>query len=386
VTSGTVGTLTSSPTPQVNYYRSWNGVDGKVESYGGKTRVKWNSYTSTAASRLLTDATFLLQRRNGPVTYNLSSLSMLPDGSLPGLTAAEQSRLLSRLLEKVKGHSFNLGVNLGQMKQTVNLLSDNLGHLGRSAAALVRKDFAGAARELGVRPKPSRLHSSDVSGRWLELQYGWLPLLSDSFEAAKAFEAISNGPRTARFVVATSKKWVNDISHSPSHFSAIWQGAYGRRIQYEMYEEMSFVRQLGLIDPLSVAWELTPWSFVLDWFFPVGDYLDLLHQIPSLKGRWLVTDFHRLPKQPIRFEWRAARYGGTGPNYDVLSVVDPPDSVQLYTKLSRVFSASPPKVPFPQFNLQGISSSRRFWNALGLAHQRFGKAFRKVRYIDDGPS
>jgi hypothetical protein len=30
---------------------------------------------------------------------------------------------------------------------------------------------------------------------------------------------------------------------------------------------------LGLLNPLSLAWELLPYSFVIDWFLPIGDYL-----------------------------------------------------------------------------------------------------------------
>ena len=32
--------------------------------------------------------------------------------------------------------------------------------------------------------------------------------------------------------------------------------------------------RLGLLNPISVAWELVPFSFLIDWFVPVGNYLD----------------------------------------------------------------------------------------------------------------
>lgn len=34
--------------------------------------------------------------------------------------------------------------------------------------------------------------------------------------------------------------------------------------------------RLGITNPALIAWELLPWSFVADWFVPVGDYLSLL--------------------------------------------------------------------------------------------------------------
>lgn len=32
----------------------------------------------------------------------------------------------------------------------------------------------------------------------------------------------------------------------------------------------------GISNPALLAWELLPWSFVIDWFIPVGDYLESL--------------------------------------------------------------------------------------------------------------
>lgn len=34
--------------------------------------------------------------------------------------------------------------------------------------------------------------------------------------------------------------------------------------------------QLDLVNPLSLGWELVPFSFVLDWFIPVGNMLEAL--------------------------------------------------------------------------------------------------------------
>lgn len=33
---------------------------------------------------------------------------------------------------------------------------------------------------------------------------------------------------------------------------------------------------MGLTNPLEVTWELLPFSFVADWFLPIGDYVSIL--------------------------------------------------------------------------------------------------------------
>jgi hypothetical protein len=40
--------------------------------------------------------------------------------------------------------------------------------------------------------------------------------------------------------------------------------------------------RLGLINPASVAWELVPFSFVVDWFTGFGSYLDSFTELAGL--------------------------------------------------------------------------------------------------------
>jgi hypothetical protein len=37
---------------------------------------------------------------------------------------------------------------------------------------------------------------------------------------------------------------------------------------------IAYLNSFGLINPLSIAWELVPWSFAIDWFVPVGKTLE----------------------------------------------------------------------------------------------------------------
>jgi hypothetical protein len=205
----------------------------------------------------------------------------------------------------------------------------------------------------------------------LELQYGWLPLLSTCFESMQAFEAISNGPRTKVFFASAVEGRKYDLgSPSPSIGSSPVNIKVGRRLQYEMYEELSVPRQLGLEDPLSIAWELTPWSFVIDWFFPFGNYLSNLNQIPRLKGRWLVTDFHKCELTHFYFRYVQGKYQGFRP---ITGITNSPNGEIKFANVSRTYSDTPPPVPLPNFSFHGINSARRFWNAVSLAHGRFLK-------------
>lgn len=377
MTTGTVGESPLSPlaTGPDRVLRVWAGADGKTESFNGFLRSKWNGFTCDVVGASVSYELFRFKNvwiPTGDIWYTDLNVGWNngffnfdePQFYQPAYRPTSEA--LTELLEKVKGHSFNLGVEIGQAHQTVNLLTENLRKLGRAALALKRGDFATAARCLGASPRGTRLKASDISGRWLELQYGWLPLIGSSYEAATAFAEIGNGPRKTIFRVAKSRKATWNLSTAPSTYSLLAEGKVRTEIFYELYEEMTFARQLGLQDPLSVAWELTPWSFVIDWFVPFGTYLSNLNQIPKLKGRWLITDSLKCEHQSVEPIWHAPLGGGN----QKTTLERSPSFRWWMTKTRRVVQENPPGVPFPKFKF-GLNSSRRFWNAISLAHQRF---------------
>lgn len=47
-------------------------------------------------------------------------------------------------------------------------------------------------------------------------------------------------------------------------------------------QDISRLTSLGLSDPAQVAWALVPFSFVVDWFLPVGSYLEALGAVKGL--------------------------------------------------------------------------------------------------------
>jgi len=377
MTSGTIGTTawstSSSPTSYL-FYKNWVGSDGKYEVFQNSGRIKWNPYSADVRSRLISKSNWTGIRTNN-TTFNVASVTIpaSPDTSFTTwpLSAAENNRLLDKLIGKVNGHQFNLAVNLAQMNQVSSMASKALGELGRAFLFTrrgLKGDFLRAFRALGRRPKPGHVlwKARDVTGRWLEIQYGWLPTLSDVYEAAKAFETISSGPRTTLFKVGFRKPISQSFGAFTNGISGRLSGVRGRRIQFELYEEMSFGRQLGLVDPLSVIWELIPYSFVVDWFLPIGAYLSSLSQLPGLKGRWLVTDYVRYPRQ--RISWTDHPDSSFGGGYK--SGTSYPDVIYNASRVLRTTVAPTLQIPIPKF--EDAISPTRFLNAVALAYQRFG--------------
>lgn len=367
--------------------RTWSGGDGKYVTFAGTQKIKWNHYTCSATTYDRSSLRFgyirEMDSQNPPNGGRKRFQEYYPIqvGNFPSSylwTPNDQLKLLEKLLKKVKSHDFNLAVNLGQLHQTVDLLSSNLRKLGLAALYLKRGQFGNAARQLGVKPRGTRLKTSDISGRWLEMQYGWLPLIGDSFEAAKAFEAISNGPRTQFFRVSHRKFGTDNECNTPTYFGLPNDWVRKVYIQYECTEEVGFARQLGLLDPASVAWELLPWSFVVDWFIPIGSYLDVLNQVPLLKGRFLTTEVYKRESNGFPEVLNAFfQYieNSTPYHEKIIAITEAPKYKDKRTVMTRTYSEDL-GVPFPSMHLGGAVQGKRLWNAISLAQQRFGRSFR----------
>jgi hypothetical protein len=356
--------------PGVHKTKTWAGGDGRTEPTLSGVRSKWNNYTLDLAERdVSNNRTVYRHWVNYP---SVPAIWVTIDDVYPISVQGNYSydsnialKALSRLSEKAKGHSFNLGVFAAEMNKTATLAASTLQKLAKSVMALKRGDFATAARQLGARPKQSKLKSKDISGRWLELQYGWIPLVDDCFEAAKAAEAISNGPRSS--TVYASAKDVRILG--PSVVGPIqWSERHFRRTSYtyEMYEEMTAARQLGLLDPATVLWEILPYSFVVDWFVPIGTYLDNLNQIPKLVGRFLTSTSYEINIMDIKAR---SIYMGL-PYIEWISV---PQVAFRFLSVIRTVSTSL-DVPLPSIvnPRSALEKGHRLKNALALAYQAFG--------------
>lgn len=345
--------------------RVWSGGDGRTESYAGQERDKWNNYSCVRLYRDRPNRVYSYFRPGASCgNYWITNATLLVEDPAPNITwsSNDELKLQNKLLGKVRGHKLNLAVNLAELRQTSNMVVGSLRTLTGAAWQLRRGNFLGAARALGLTNKrKTRLAADDISGRWLELQYGWLPLIGDTYEAVKAFRELTKKARSTTFRVREEKNRI--FTKSSSVVSWDVKEMYSRGIQYEMYEDMSAVRSLGLTNPYSVAWEVIPFSFVADWFIPVGTYLENLHQIPRLKGRFLTTQFRRTEGY---FNFRMT------PGTACCSQLSIPCKTDRAMRIGMVRTVSTSlSPPLPQFDLRGAASVKRVLNAISLAQLAF---------------
>lgn len=280
----------------------------------------------------------------------------------PLVAKAELQALLA-----LKDEKWNAGVALGESSQLAKHVGHTATRIAKAYSNLRKGRWKKAARHLGLRIK-------DQPGNWLELQYGWKPLLQDVYGASLA---LSERNEVSDWL-ATVKASASQSSTIISDFRTTGRLAWWLRSRTDQYR--AFVRldyhpssfdylhipaALGMTNPLSVAWELVPFSFVVDWFSPVGDWLSALDStlgFSFLSGS--VSKVHR----------RTGKYAGVPTNR--YYVVDNGRRVYngsnaLSERLNqvvmsrRVYSSSP--TPRPRW--KNPASFGHMANGLGLLYQ-----------------
>lgn len=124
--------------------------------------------------------------------------------------------------------------------------------------------------------------AKDVSNLYLTGRYGIGPLLGDLENAWKYMGRKYNPRNTARAEVFSSGSVVvtNKRNLDKGYFdeivttTRIFKTRVG--ILYDSDAASRALAGLGLTRPLSMAWELVPYSFVADWLLDVGTWLDAM--------------------------------------------------------------------------------------------------------------
>lgn len=133
-------------------------------------------------------------------------------------------------------------------------------------------------------PKSKNGVAKAASSSWLQFQYGWTPLLLDAYGAAQ-YAATEINRRSYDFTVkagaqVTDTYQKSDVSSSNWRYTytayETWTVVHTRRYKLDLLisdPTLRMAEALGLTNPMLIAWELVPLSFVIDWFIPVGDSL-----------------------------------------------------------------------------------------------------------------
>lgn len=224
-------------------------------------------------------------------------------GPNPDMRDTAEYKALSKLASKLsdQSQSWNAAVFLGESKQTLNMFVSTAEKLARAMKLMKQgrvknalQVLSGDKKNISSRYAGKIPTSVQASNLWLEHRYGWLPLLKDLDDAARylARKMVDSTIRPVRITGVGKSETTSTIEIVDNAYttpSSVYIRASGNsRQEYEcklsvwvLPKPRQTFEELGFTDPYSVAWELAPFSFVVDWFVNVGEVLSSLHQFPQ---------------------------------------------------------------------------------------------------------
>jgi hypothetical protein len=308
-------------------------------------------------------------------------------------TSNDDIALLGNLRTQIAGSSFNAAVTAAEAPEALWMIKDAATRIAKFYVAIRKGNLPKAAKALLSDVKPSgftragkasskRIFTKEevfinkraakrrngapqtAARNWLELQYGWLPLLSDAEAGAQFLAHQTSSPfqyrvTATRFAGGTSAAmpWVQGVfDTSNANFKWKYRGTSSSKRIIAFLREKDVVGLSGLKDPLSVVWELLPYSFVVDWFIPIGNYLQARGLSQALTGTFITCTLRKT-------RWKTPLQWGT-------TTFDPSNSGPSATaenySFSRVISTNL-AVPLPEVKgLNQVPSWRRAANAVSL--------------------
>lgn len=365
---------------------SWDLKIGTHGKYKGSTvRVGANTpyadrvlgiFKENPYSNVSTSETYNTVKMKYTTVESSSGANLLGNFTFSQVNYPTDIQLLPKLAEKWHQSEFNAGVFIGEGRETARFIADNCFKLAQSARNLRRGNLRGALTTLAGVPRRSkraaqqRLNAKDGSGAWLELQYGWMPLVNDIYAASDylKFKSQQNVVRTSAYNEGTVTPYASNAKGTILRAS---QNRYSYHIKAVMSRDPTHYERLGLTNPAGVIWELVPWSFVADWFLPIGDTIDALNAaglLPCTGG-----SYTKISKR--RFDCLIPK----GSKYSIYTTMNEGYNRQFHLNMVRtVFTSLPSplailsQIPAEIKNRQD-QDIKRMVTAAALVHQNLKK-------------
>lgn len=201
-----------------------------------------------------------------------------------GLSIPQDARneAVTKALTQIADQKVNLGENLATLGQTVRLFTDKA-HLLTEALKYARKQKSWAKLLKKSKADLDRAGPLNVVAKeYLAYVYGLKPLVGDVWTLADLMKTqakktllLKGVGRATRMQSFTGQ----NIGLSYSRLTRLG-GNSERKVKCTIWARIDpdgttlrSMNQLGLLNPFGLAWDLVPYSFVVDWFIPVGPVL-----------------------------------------------------------------------------------------------------------------
>lgn len=341
---------------------------------------KPSEYTLTEAEvRPFMGALVETRTYNDPAKQAEYGYTRFRSGRIPELTPSEptfpqfpinlRNACEVKALSKIQDAKINVGLTLAEINKTISMIANRAAMIAKSYNALRSGNFKKAYQAIGFKPGKPGKSASEMT---LEVQYGWRPLMAD---VMGAYDLLRSGFRKhgvlikgkARVSQEYDTPWEVYALSSAGNYSGRRQDTVTNECQVILWYEvvnphLLMASSVGLTNPFTIAWELVPFSFIVDWFIPVGQVLSGLtveHGL-AFKGGTITT--RQKVVRHSKLDVIADKpLGGFDPGH-LLTQGNGVGVGRIFTFTRSVYGSS----PLPRFYYKNPISAEHALNALAL--------------------
>lgn len=206
-----------------------------------------------------------------------------------GPSTDDINRVYDKVKEKLIGPKGECLTSLVEWKSSLGMITQRVVQLGSAYSAVKKLQFGKAARILKLSPKQSktvegriRSHKGSFSptSAWLEYWMGWAPLHG---EITHALNTLTKPPPLNNHFSVGVMLRRSPIIQKYRDALEDWETNVQHTGKYSCYGNFSvtnsnalLLNRLGFINPVLTAWQIVPFSFIVDWFVNVGTVIGAL--------------------------------------------------------------------------------------------------------------
>lgn len=274
--------------------------------------------------------------------------------------SAATSHATAKLYDKLGDQSAHIANIIAERHQTYSLIANNVKRLMSMVDTFRKVKRRG---NVDIDKKFIKRSGKQISNEVLQFFFGVQPLIDDiEALAEKAAHWNEYGPAKTGdsiTVKASGKGFDNarttvvSLSNGKPYMETTTDVRVTVQVRYVLEYSMqnpalAELQKLGLINPLEVAWEMTPWSFVVDWLLPVGNWISAFTADAGLtykRGvKTTITEYHTTVTRNFVGK-QGDNLTANSDSWKTGSAV----ATDWYRVEKRETLSSPPSVRFPSF-------------------------------------
>lgn len=378
--SGNKGTWQTAPVSVMSARKSFSHAGRLSPRVKGKLNLRANPYTKDIRNE--TYCLYSIRTSSDGSTMSTTdyanSVTVSNASVIKKLTAEARTAAEKKFIEKCANVNANLALAIAERKELVATV-DTLTRKGYRKLKTYY-DLANAIRSMPDRRRklaikqhisgasvPGMSKSKDkMADLWLMAIYGIMPVVGDiqtalNHKKMKSFGDVTCSVRRH----ATTESFTVNQTYARVDF---WRDAYvTARAQAQVELNDPWVKMLaeyGLTNPLLLAWERIPYSFLVDWFIGIGGWIQGLSAYHGLvvTNYSITTTVHTMVTQ-----------GGltkkdrvSGNTVDTVKIVQP---INIHNITKRRVVSDPPSI----LTVGSRATWQKFLTSIALTNQRLSK-------------